>query len=301
MHLVEDFSNLFQFTTSFNQNISDWDVSNATSFNMTLDGASTFNQDVSDWDVCNVATFYKMFDEATALNQPYIERWKANPIADFSNMFPQANEDIVAKFTTMPTVNDFYFGAEPAPAGSLQPADKTELVQALGDYFTDSYYVTVSNINGPALYGDINSCDVSLVDNFRSLFTSEQFNQDTSGRDVANLTNVELMFIGIILCLVDLGKVRTTMSPRTRKTVFSMRTELKTQTLTLVLGLSSKLSPHQEESVLLIRGLIAVFALLKPIKYSIIPIQSAPYFQSTRYRTMASEGRRKLLTYASRY
>ena len=269
---------------------------------MTLDGASTFNQDISDWDACNVATFDKMFDEVTALNQPYIERWKANPTADFSNMFPQANEDIVTKFTTMPRVNDFYFGVEPAPTGSLQPADKTELVKALCDYFTDSYYVTVSNINGPALYGDISSCYVSLVDNFRSLLSSEQFNQDTSGRDVANLTNVELMFIEKILCLVDLGKVRTTMSPRTRKTVSSRcGLSLKLELLLLVLGLSFKLSPHQEESVLLIRGLIAVFALLKPIKYSIIPIQSAPYFQSTRYRTMAGEGRRKLLTYASRY
>ena len=37
-----------------------------------------------------------------------------------------------------------------------------------------------------------------------------------------------------------------------------------------MLDLSSKISPHREETVLLIRGLIAVLALPKPIKYSII-------------------------------
>ncbi|MDD5077322.1 MAG: BspA family leucine-rich repeat surface protein, partial [Sphaerochaetaceae bacterium] len=40
--------------SSFNQDISGWDVGNATDMSFMFYGASSFNQDISGWDVGNV-------------------------------------------------------------------------------------------------------------------------------------------------------------------------------------------------------------------------------------------------------
>ena len=47
---------MFFKASSFNQDLSDWDVSNVELMRFMFYYASSFNQDLSDWDVSNVAT-----------------------------------------------------------------------------------------------------------------------------------------------------------------------------------------------------------------------------------------------------
>ena len=61
---------LFESATSFNQNISSWDVSNVTNMERMFFEASNFNQNISSWDVSNVTDMAGMFYDATAFNQP---------------------------------------------------------------------------------------------------------------------------------------------------------------------------------------------------------------------------------------
>ena len=46
---------MFTEAQSFNQDLSDWDVSNITSLFYTFDGASSFNGDIVSWDMPNFA------------------------------------------------------------------------------------------------------------------------------------------------------------------------------------------------------------------------------------------------------
>ena len=46
-------NNLFRSATSFNQDVSSWDVSGFSGFNEAFSGATAFNQDISSWDVSN--------------------------------------------------------------------------------------------------------------------------------------------------------------------------------------------------------------------------------------------------------
>ena len=49
--------------TSFNQDISSWDVSNVTNMSGMF-GNSSFNQDISSWDVSNVTNMSSMFQDS---------------------------------------------------------------------------------------------------------------------------------------------------------------------------------------------------------------------------------------------
>ena len=109
---------MFQGATSFNQDLSGWDVSHITdmnsmfkgaiSFNSPLlwgskvsnvtnmehifEGATSFNQDISGWDVSSVTSMYSMFQEATSFNQP-IGLWgsKTANVGNYSSMFQEAS------------------------------------------------------------------------------------------------------------------------------------------------------------------------------------------------------------------
>ena len=54
-------SYLFNGNTSFNQDISNWDVSNVTNMSVMFNGATSFNQDISSWDVSSVTTIWYVF------------------------------------------------------------------------------------------------------------------------------------------------------------------------------------------------------------------------------------------------
>ena len=48
------FARMFRNATSFNQDISSWDISNANSLNYMFDGATAFQQNIGSWDVSNI-------------------------------------------------------------------------------------------------------------------------------------------------------------------------------------------------------------------------------------------------------
>ena len=59
--------------TSFNQDISKWDVSNVTQMNSMFSYIEDFNQPLNDWDVSNVKEFTLML-LSTSFNKP-LNNW----------------------------------------------------------------------------------------------------------------------------------------------------------------------------------------------------------------------------------
>ena len=89
-------SSLFESATSFNQDISSWDVSNVYSMDRMFYEATSFNQDLSSWDVSNVNNMERMFFEASNFNQP-IGNWDVSNVTRMNSMFYNAasfNQDL---------------------------------------------------------------------------------------------------------------------------------------------------------------------------------------------------------------
>ena len=65
---ITDMSSLFE-QTSFNGDISKWNVSNVTNMFAMFADCRLFNQTISDWDVSNVTDMNYMFSNCSSFNQ----------------------------------------------------------------------------------------------------------------------------------------------------------------------------------------------------------------------------------------
>ena len=74
----------------FDQDISDWDVSNVTDMSGMFDGAAQFNADLSAWDVSNVTDMSRMFSRAAQFNAD-LSDWDTSKVGKMSYIFQYAS------------------------------------------------------------------------------------------------------------------------------------------------------------------------------------------------------------------
>ncbi|HJM48056.1 MAG TPA: BspA family leucine-rich repeat surface protein [Candidatus Marinimicrobia bacterium] len=158
---VTNMSYLFSGATSFNQDLSSWDVSSVESMGHIFYGATSFNQDLSSWDVSNVTNMYGSFWEATNFNGD-ISNWDVSSVTSMRNMFKQAsNFNQNMSSWNVSSVTNMY-----------------------------SIFHEASNFNQ-----DISSWDLSSVTSTRNMFyDATSFNQDISLWDVSGVGNMSSMF-----------------------------------------------------------------------------------------------------------
>ena len=81
---LEDMSGLFEYS-SFNGDISKWDVSNVKKMNFMF-AYCEFNGNISNWDVSNVENMYAMFFNNDNFNKP-LNNWNIQSVKNLSAMF----------------------------------------------------------------------------------------------------------------------------------------------------------------------------------------------------------------------
>jgi len=76
----------FYGATSFNGDLSNWDISNITDTSYMFAYAYTFNQNIGSWDVSNVTNMNGMFKEAKSFDQD-ISSWRVGKVRSMKEMF----------------------------------------------------------------------------------------------------------------------------------------------------------------------------------------------------------------------
>jgi surface protein len=151
---------MFIGCSSFNSDITKWDTSSATKMYAMFQGCTSFNQDISDWDVSNVSDMQFMFTSCSSFNQP-IHNWTPTSLIHISNMFNGA------------TVFN-----QPIDSWAISPVTSTH---------NTGLYRTFKNAK--AFNQDLNSWDVSGVTNMIEAFArADSFNGDITSWDVSNVT-----------------------------------------------------------------------------------------------------------------
>ena len=87
---VTSFLQLFKSKKMFNQNIGGWTTTQVTNMKECFYGASNFNRDISHWDTSDVETFLAMFRAAFQFNQD-ISGWVTASGTTFAGMFDSAS------------------------------------------------------------------------------------------------------------------------------------------------------------------------------------------------------------------
>ena len=180
------FQQMFNGATHFNGDISNWDVSGATTFFEMFHDAADFNQNIGSWNTSNVRRMDRMFWGASSFNQP-IGNWDTSNVISMPYMFYKAsafNQDIGNWDTSNVTNMGHMF------------RNATSFNQDIGRWDTSS----VTNMLYMFAYAssfnqDIGGWDTSSVTNMSYMFrNASTFNQDIGGWDTSNVRDMYAMF-----------------------------------------------------------------------------------------------------------
>ena len=193
---MTNFKQLFQGITSFNQDISGWDVSNVTDFYATFE-RTAFNQDIGGWNVSKATTFKYMFHRSPFNHD--ISSWSTGNVTDMTYMFayspfnqPLANWDTskVWYFQSM------FFGNQ---AFNQDISNwNTSTATQMNDMFR----------NATAFNQDIGSWNTSRVMNMTRMFSgATSFNQNLGSWDVSKITYMTYFMYGTALTTANYDQI----------------------------------------------------------------------------------------------
>ena len=179
--------------SQFNQNISNWDVSNVTNMNY-LFMETPFDQDIGNWDVGNVTSMWGMFANSS-FNQD-IGQWNVGNVTNMESLFlfnPFFNQDI--SNWDVSNVENMHLMFRDSPFN-----------QDIGGWDVSNVKYMMGMFYGTPFNQDISGWDVSGALQMRHMFyNASDFNQDISQWDVSNVTTMELMFFGASSFNQDIG------------------------------------------------------------------------------------------------
>ncbi|WP_400078700.1 BspA family leucine-rich repeat surface protein [Winogradskyella sp. R77965] len=183
---VESLRSLFRGATIFNQDIGNWDVSNVQYLSRTFANALAFNQDISSWNVSNVTNMLLTFYNAESFNQP-IQSWDVSNVTSFARIFEETdvfNQPIGIWDTSSATIISGMFN------------EAVAFNQDISNWDVSNATLFRNTFEGAILFNqDISSWDTSSATDMLFMFKDAiAFNQDISSWDVSQVFRMFAMF-----------------------------------------------------------------------------------------------------------
>ncbi len=185
---VTDMVSMFEGASAFNGDISGWNVSSVRYMGNMFDGASVFNQTLNGWDTSRVTTMLRMFAGASAFNGN-ISGWDVSSVTDMVSMFEGAsafNGDISGWTPSSVTQMGSMFWRATAFNGDISGWDVRRVTTMPNMFF-----------GATAFNGDLSGWIPSRVTTMNGMFAgASSFNGDISGWNVSSVRYMGNMFNG---------------------------------------------------------------------------------------------------------
>ena len=187
-HIEGSLSGMFLDCTSFNGDLSGWDVSQVTDMSRMFFGCTSFNRDLSNWDVSQVTDMGGMFLCCTSFNGD-LSKWDVSKVVGMSGMFSRCtafNGDLSKWNVGQVTGMSGMFSDCSSFNGDLSKWNVGQVTEM-------SYMFAYCK----AFNGDLSKWKVGQVTEMDHLFYGcTSFNGDLSGWDVRQVTDMTDMFSG---------------------------------------------------------------------------------------------------------
>ncbi|MEW7278318.1 BspA family leucine-rich repeat surface protein [Aquimarina sp. 2201CG1-2-11] len=223
LSLTTSLRNMFSGATSFNGDLSNWDVSNITDMSHMFNGATSFNSDISSWDTSNVIRMDWMFYQASSFNSD-ISNWNVSKVIGMNSLFRSAtsfNSDLSNWDVSQVTVMNSLFRSATSFNSDLSNwnvSNVTDISWIFSNATSFNSDLSTWNV-GQAITmrrmfyaainfnSDLSNWDVSKVTNMANMFqAATSFNSNLGNWNVSNVTNMSKMFSGAISFNADLGR-----------------------------------------------------------------------------------------------
>ena len=195
------------FSSSFNQDLNNWDTSKGTNFYQTFQ-YSNFNGNITDWNVSSGSSFQEMFKQ-TPFNQD-ISNWDVSKATIFHSMFRKAHvfdQDLSDWDTGQGIDFTLMFSDAPSFNANLQSWDTSNATIMTQMFWSQAQTLSFTNTNQPLTSSYYNkhgreylSWDTRNVERFNYMFSSafnskpNPFNQDISNWDTSAATTFYATF-----------------------------------------------------------------------------------------------------------
>lgn len=227
---VTNLNQVFFNASTFNSDISSWNVSQVTSFRSAFQGASSFNSPLTSWDTSSLTEMRYMFRDATSFNQP-INHFDTSGATNFLSLFESATSfnqpldnwdtsnvtEMSSAFRYASSFNQNIGAWNVSNVVSMQ-----SMFQFASLFNQDLLWTTTSltNMQGTfqsalAFNGDISGWDTSSVNSLRFTFRDNpSFNGNLSSWNTGMVTTFEGTFFNAIAFNSDIGSWDTSLATR---------------------------------------------------------------------------------------
>jgi len=176
---VTNMSFMFANATSFNQPLSNWDVSSVTNMDYMFAGATSFNQPLSTWNVSSVTSLFAMFYNATSFNQP-LGTWNVVNMSNAAffltgtSISPANYDNLLQGWSQLPLKNNvqLWVGTGYCSAGAARSKIATTFgwnIVDSGNFCPPNVVITTTQFNSSVyMQGIPMSIEIQTADAFSS-------------------------------------------------------------------------------------------------------------------------------------
>jgi surface protein len=198
MSAATTLTGMFAYASAFNGNISNWNTSSVSNMDYLFAGAGQFNGDISKWDVANVASLSFSFYSADQFNSN-VSEWDVSNVRNMNGMFQNAvvfDGDVSTWNVSKVVYMESMFSGASMFNGDLSSWDVANVntVTSMFDHAT-------------SFASDISKWNVARVAHMAATFRAAvSFRSELSDWDVGNVLDTNNMFAGLISFNSDLSR-----------------------------------------------------------------------------------------------